>query len=81
MSENSELIEKIKAIIKENVPNSGDIGVDDQLLQSGTIDSFSILQIFLGLQSQTGANIDIEDITEENFSSVSTIANLIESRT
>ncbi|MGH1438945.1 MAG: acyl carrier protein [Cellvibrionaceae bacterium] len=80
MSENTELFEKIKNVIKENSSSDNEIGTDDLLLQTGAVDSYSILQIFLGLQSETGADIEIEDITEENFASVRTIAELIESR-
>lgn len=80
MSENTELFEKIKHVIKENSSSDNEIGTDDLLLQTGAVDSYSILQIFLGLQSETGADIEIEDITEENFASVRTIAELIESR-
>ncbi len=78
---NEELFTEITDIIKENTNSEIDFGVDDNLLQNGTIDSFGILQIFLGLQSRLGANIEIEDITEETFSSVRSIGELIQSRT
>ncbi len=77
---NEELFAEITDIIKENTNSEVDFGVDDNLLQNGTIDSFGILQIFLGLQSRLGANIEIEDITEETFSSVRSIGELIQSR-
>jgi len=80
VSEKTELFNKIKNVIKENSASDNDIDTDELLLQTGTVDSYSILQIFLGLQSETGANIEIEDITEENFASVRTIAELIDSR-
>lgn len=73
--------EIVLRIVSETSGLEHDIQPDDQILTEGILDSFGVLQLFLALQSELGADIDIEDITEESFSSISNITKLVEQRT
>ena len=80
MQNKDELLEVVIGIIKQNLDSTQEISPDEQLLESGLIDSLSILQIYLAIQSETGADLDVGDITEETFATAQTITNLVDSR-
>ena len=80
MSEIENLLATTMRIVQETVETDAPIQPDDQLLQSGILDSVSVLQIYLALQSELDVDLDIEDITEESFASIRTITELLERR-
>ena len=80
MKSEDELLEVVVDIIQQNLGSPQEIGPDDQLIETGLLDSLSILQVYLALQSETGADLDVGDITEESFSTARTIKDLVQSR-
>ena len=53
---------------------------DDNLIDSGVLDSLSTLNLVSYLEGEYGITIGSEDITLENFSTVAQLAALIEAK-
>lgn len=53
------------------------IADNDQLLEQGIIDSFGIMTLLGFLEEKFAVHIEGDDLTPENFSSISTISALI----
>ncbi|MDZ4186075.1 MAG: acyl carrier protein [Desulfuromonadales bacterium] len=51
---------------------------NDQLLEQGIIDSFGIMTLLGFLEEKFSVRIEGDDLTPENFSSISTISSLID---
>lgn len=54
------------------------IADNDQLLEQGIIDSFGIMTLLGFLEEKYAVHIEGDDLTPENFSSISTISALID---
>jgi len=54
------------------------IGDDDQLIESGIIDSLGIMTMLSFLEDKFSLQMPTEDLVPENFASISTIAALVE---
>lgn len=54
------------------------IADNDQLLEQGIIDSFGIMSLLGFLEAKYAVHIEGDDLTPENFSSISTISALID---
>ena len=57
------------------------IGDDDQLIESGVIDSLGIMTTLSFLEEKFSLQIPSEDLVPENFATISTIAALVDRRT
>lgn len=57
------------------------ISDDDQLIESGIIDSLGIMTTLSFLEEKFSLQIASEDLVPENFATISTIAALIDRRT
>ena len=51
---------------------------NENLFESGVLDSFGVVEFLSFIQEELGVEVPIEDITEENFSTVNQICRLIE---
>jgi acyl carrier protein len=69
-------------VLDRLAPTSGrsDIADDDDLIDSGVIDSLGIFQLVAFLEETFGVAISDEEITPENFGSVTAIERLVASR-
>jgi acyl carrier protein len=69
-----------KFISTELLQGTGEttLGDDDQLIQSGIIDSLGIMTMLSFLEEEFTLQIPGEDLIPENFASISTIAALVE---
>jgi len=69
-------------VLDRLAPTSGrsDIADDDDLIDSGVIDSLGIFQLVAFLEETFGITIGDEEITPENFGSVTAIERLVASR-
>jgi acyl carrier protein len=54
------------------------VGLDDDLLGSGVIDSLGILQLVAFVEDQFGIQIPDEDVVLENFQSVAALTNYLD---
>jgi acyl carrier protein len=69
-------------VVDRLAPATGrtDIGEDDDLIDSGVIDSLGIFQLVAFLEERFGVAIGDEEITPENFGSIAAIERLVASR-
>jgi acyl carrier protein len=56
------------------------IGLDDDLVDSGILDSMAIMQLVAYLEKQFGITIPTEEIDPEHFATVTALAGLVKSR-
>ena len=68
-------VDIIKAVVEE-VTSVKDLDEDQNLLESGVIDSFGILQLILRLEKELEVNIPDCELTAYNFASLSSIRRL-----
>jgi acyl carrier protein len=54
------------------------LGNDEQLVESGIIDSMGVMTLLSFLEDKFSIQIAGEDLMPENFSSINTISNLVE---
>lgn len=54
------------------------VGVDDELLLDGVLDSLAVMRLVAFLESKTGTPIPAEDVTLENFHSIKAIAGYLQ---
>lgn len=69
-------------VLDRLAPTSGrsEIADDDDLIDSGVIDSLGIFQLVAFLEESFGISIGDEEITPENFASVMAIERLVAER-
>ena len=60
--------------------DASQVGADDSLLESGTIDSMGVLQLVAFLETTYGIKIDDDDLMPDNFDTIAAIASFIERR-
>jgi acyl carrier protein len=73
--ESLEIKNKIKAYFKkvsDYTPKD-----EEDLFESGVLDSFGVAEFLTFLEEHLNAQVQLEDITEENFSTVDKITRLI----
>lgn len=70
------MIEKIIEILKEIKPYEH-ITVDTELIESGILDSLSILSLVTELEEQFNVEISDEAIIAQNFATIQDIAQLV----
>ena len=75
-------IESVTAVVQDALESSGidvDLDADTSLLESGMLDSMSIVFVVQGLQDQFDIDIDFADITIERFDTVASISEFVDS--
>ena len=76
--DSEEIKEKIKEYFRENndyVPEE-----NEDLFESGVLDSYGVVDFLTFLEEKLNASINIEDITMENFSTIEKITSLIQNK-
>ena len=67
--------ERLARYISTELLNQSDlvIGDDDDLLTSGLLDSLSVMSVVYFIEQEAGIDVPAEDVTIENFESLSAI--------
>jgi acyl carrier protein len=73
MSIEQDLLTYIK---KELAPNSPDLDVETNL--AGVVDSTAVMEVVVWIEGKYGFDVEIDDITPENFGTVRALVNYIE---
>ena len=68
--------EKIISILKEISPEN-DFKLEDNLIESGILDSFDIVTLVTSLDDEFGISINGTDILPENFDTINSIEKLL----
>lgn len=71
------MLEKIYEVLGTINGETCHAGENEDLLEAGLIDSFDIVTLVAELEAAFHIEIDGEEITEENFSTVSRIVELV----
>lgn len=75
----SDIITQIKAYLQEDIlkqPNR-DIPLDERMISSGLIDSFSLVDVALFVEDTFGVHIDDTELNAETFDTLNQLADLI----
>lgn len=67
----------IQDFIATQFLNGRRVEIDEDLLLSGLLDSLGVMSLVAFLEKQSGKQIPPQDITIENFTSVSTISDYL----
>jgi acyl carrier protein len=68
----------LQEILHENQP--GLLSNDDQLVESGIIDSLGVMTLLSFIEQNFSINVPDNELTPDNFASISTITALVESQ-
>ena len=70
-------------VVDRLAPTTGrlDVGDEDDLIDSGVVDSLGIFQLIAFLEERFGIKIGDEEITPENFGTIAAIDRLVAART
>lgn len=71
-----------KYIVSAHLPGEDpeNVGFDDNLIDSGILDSMAIMQLVGHLEKEYGITIPTEDIDPRNFATVSTLAGMVRAK-
>lgn len=75
--DNKELLGKIIDIVKD-VTEKDDISPEANLLDTESLDSMGIATVITKIEEAYNIELDVEDITMENFLTVNAIVSLVE---
>ena len=78
-AEDKNLVEMVRKFIVRKFPlaRRRDISNDDNLLETGVIDSLGVLEIVTFLQEEFSLELQDDELTPENFQSISSIADFV----
>lgn len=67
----------IREWLMENVTGNREVSDDEQLIENGVLTSLQTVELVMFLEDRFGVTVEDEELDEENFASVSTIADLV----
>ena len=73
-------MEVLTKYIREEVGYDGDINPTEDLLDARILDSFSVVEMASFIQSSFDVELEVEDLTRDNFASLASMVNLIDKR-
>lgn len=73
-------IEVLIAYIREETGFTGTLNAEDDLLQSGVLDSFNIVSLAMFAQERFGVEFEGEDLVRSNLARLSSLVALIRAR-
>lgn len=76
----NEIIRVLIEYIRNESGFAGPISADEDLIQAGVLDSFSIVSLALFAQQRFEVELDDEDLVRDNLARLSSLAQLIERR-
>ena len=75
-----QVIQIINRVILESTGREVDVAADDRLIETGILDSLSMVNLVMELQRQFDIDLDINDLNEQAFGSAGSIAALVTER-
>lgn len=73
-------IEILTTYIRDETGFSGQLDAEDDLLESGVLDSFNIISLALFAQERFGVEFEGEDMIRDNLARLSSLVALIRAR-
>ena len=71
---------EIREWVKENVTGSGELSDDYPLIENGVLTSLQTVELVMFLEERFGISVEDEELDEENFGTVGSIAALVASK-
>lgn len=68
----------LKDYIRDEVGFDGEVEPDTDLLETGILDSFSVIQTALFIQEQFKIELDAEDLVRDNLSTLASMLTMID---
>lgn len=75
-----QVLDVVRAVVSENTGGEIKITETTNLLETGALDSLSIMQLMLQLSSHFEFEMDANDFIEENFGNVNSLVRLVSSK-
>lgn len=72
---------EIRTWLQENVTGDREIPDDYPLIESGVLTSLQTVELVMFMEDKFGISVEDEELDEENFESVKSIAGLVASKT
>lgn len=80
MSENTDAVLRIRQFVMQKFPlaNRRKVTDQDNLLESGILDSLGVLELVTFMQQEFSVTANDEDLTPENFQNIECMARFVE---
>ncbi len=72
--------DKVKSYLNSIVPTGTSLQTDSMLITNGLVDSMSVVDLIVFLESEFKVKFDDTELTPENFDTIGSISNLIEKK-
>lgn len=66
--------------IDESTGRTVSLAPDDPLISSGYLDSMSMVNLVIAMQSELAITLDVADMSADNFATIRSIVKLVETR-
>jgi acyl carrier protein len=70
----------VARVIGESTGRTVDLSPQDRLIDDGLLDSLSMVNLVIALQSDYGVDVDVMEIDEQNFGTTAAVARLVVAR-
>ena len=75
------VVAEIRGWLQENVTGTRDVSEDEQLIEKGVLTSLQTVELVMFMEDRFDIVVEDEELNEETFASVRTIADLVTSKT
>jgi acyl carrier protein len=75
------VVAEIRGWLQENVTGNRDVSEDEQLIEKGVLTSLQTVELVMFMEDRFDLVVEDEELNEETFASVRTIADMVTSKT
>lgn len=75
------VVAEIRGWLQENVTGNRDVAEDEPLIEKGVLTSLQTVELVMFMEDRFDIVVEDEELNEETFASVRTIADLVTSKT
>ena len=75
------VVAEIRGWLQENVTGNRDVSEDEQLIEKGVLTSLQTVELVMFMEDRFDIVVEDEELNEETFASIRTIADLVASKT
>jgi methoxymalonate biosynthesis acyl carrier protein len=75
------VVAEIRGWLQENVTGNRDVSEDEQLIEKGVLTSLQTVELVMFMEDRFDIVVEDEELNEETFASVRTIADMVTSKT
>lgn len=75
------VVAEIRGWLQENVTGSREVSEDEQLIERGVLTSLQTVELVMFMEDRFDIVVEDDELNEETFASVRTIADLVTSKT